>query len=372
MQRLDLPLALVILVLTGLGLIAIYSATGQDLSPEGEFRRQFQFALMGLVLFVLCAWSDYETWGRLHWLLYLLAVGLLIAVDVAGHTARGSQRWLSLGPIAFQPSEVAKLAVLNSLARVLAVEPGRRIPWTQALLLAGVPILLIFLQPDLGTALVIVAVLLVLLYAQGVSPLWLGAIALAGLLAGPLVLHDYQRERLLTFMHPERDPTGAGWNLIQSQIAVGSGEIWGKGLFQGTQNQFNFVPEHHTDFIFTVIAEELGLVGSVSVLLLYLYVLSSGLVTARVARERYGSLLALGIVTVLGFHVVVNIGMVIGLMPVTGVPLPLLSYGGSSLWVSMAMLGLLFSIRARRPKREPMPEPEFSLPDDQDLHDRLR
>ncbi len=361
MQRLDLPLALIALILTAVGLVAIYSATGQDLSAHGEFRRQLQFALFGLVLFLICAWSDYETWGRLHWLLYLISLGFLVAVDVAGHTARGSQRWLSLGPIAFQPSELAKLAVLNTLARVLA---RGRSAWLTGLIVAGVPVALIFLQPDLGTALVIVAVVLVLYYVQGANPLWLVAVMMIGLVAAPLVLHDYQRERLLTFMHPERDPTGAGWNLIQSQIAVGSGEIWGKGLFQGTQNQFNFVPEHHTDFIFTVIAEELGLVGGVAVLLLYLYVLSSGLQTAQVARDRYGSLLALGIVTVLGFHVVVNIGMVIGLMPVTGVPLPLLSYGGSSLWITMIMLGLLFSVRARRPKRTPLPEPEYAGPEE--------
>lgn len=360
MQRLDLPLALVALILTAVGLVAIYSATGQDLTSGGEFRRQLQFALLGLVLFLVCAWSDYETWGRLHWLLYFVSLGFLVAVDVAGHTARGSQRWLSLGPIAFQPSELAKLAVLNTLSRVLARGPN----WGLALVLAGVPMLLIFLQPDLGTALVVAAVLVVLFYVQGANPLWLAAMLMISLVAAPLVLHDYQRERLMTFMHPERDPTGAGWNLIQSQIAVGSGEIWGKGLFQGTQNQFNFVPEHHTDFIFTVIAEELGLVGGMAVLLLYLYVLSSGLVTARVARDRYGSLLALGIVTVLGFHVVVNIGMVIGLMPVTGVPLPLLSYGGSSLWITMVMLGLLFSVRARRPKRTPLPEPEYCPPEE--------
>lgn len=356
MQRLDLPLAPVALILTAVGLVAIYSATGQDLSSEGEFRRQLQFALIGLVLFFLCAWSDYETWGRLHWLLYVVALGFLVAVDVIGHTARGSQRWLSLGPIAFQPSELAKLAVLNTLARVLSKGRGS---WMLGLFVAALPMLLIFLQPDLGTALVVAAVVLVLFYAQGANPLWIVTVLVLGLVTGPLVLHDYQRERLMTFMHPERDPTGAGWNLIQSQIAVGSGEIWGKGLFQGTQNQFNFVPEHHTDFIFTVIAEELGLVGGLAVLLLYLYVLSSGLVTARVARDRYGSLLALGIVTVLGFHVVVNVGMVIGLMPVTGVPLPLLSYGGSSLWITMIMLGLLFSVRARRPKRVPLEEPEY-------------
>lgn len=361
MQRLDLPLVLVAFILTALGLVAIYSATGQDFSAGGEFRRQLQFAVLGLVLFGLCAWSDYETWGKLHWLLYLVALGFLVAVDAVGHTARGSQRWLSLGPLAFQPSELAKLAVLNTLARVLSRD---RASWLQALVLAGIPTLLIFLQPDLGTALVIAAVVLVLFYARGVNPLWLVALVLIGLMTAPLVLHDYQRERLMTFLHPERDPTGSGWNLIQSQIAVGSGEIWGKGLFHGTQNQFNFVPEHHTDFIFTVIAEELGLVGGIAVLLLYLYVLSSGLATARVARDRYGSLLALGIVTVLGFHVVVNIGMVIGLMPVTGVPLPLLSYGGSSLWVTMVMLGLLFSVRARKPKRVPMPEPEYNPPEE--------
>ncbi|MEW6282028.1 MAG: rod shape-determining protein RodA [Candidatus Eremiobacterota bacterium] len=358
MPRFDLPLVLSTLILTGLGLVAILSATGQDLGPQSEFRRQLLFAGLGLALMLIFALVDYEFWGRAHWALYALGSGLLVAVDLAGHTAMGAQRWLSLGPVSFQPSELAKLTVLVSLARVLGAptdrERSQRIPWVAATLLVALPMLLIFLQPDLGTALVLVCLLLTLLYCSGCSPVWLGAVVLLGLLAAPLVLHDYQRERLLTFLEPGRDPTGSGWNLIQSQIAVGSGEIWGKGLFQGTQNQFNFVPEHHTDFIFTVIGEELGLVGGLAVLAFYGYILSSGLATAVVARDRFGSLLAVGIVAILGFHVLVNIGMVIGLMPVTGVPLPLLSYGGSSLWVTMMMLGLLLSIRQRQPKRRPL------------------
>jgi rod shape determining protein RodA len=355
-RRLDLPFLLSVLVLALLGMLMIYSATGQDSAPRGEFARQAACLVVGLFLLALFSAIDYEFWGRFHWVFYLVGIGLLIAVLGAGHEAKGAQRWLSLGPLGrFQPSEPIKLLLCISLARLLAApvdrpdHPGGH-PFLPGLALTALPLLLILLQPDLGTALVLAALMLAMMYVAGIPFTWLGGLVAAGLALFPFVLRDYQRQRLFIFLNPESDPTGAGWNLIQSRIAIGSGQLWGKGLFLGTQNNLSFVPEHHTDFIFTVVGEELGLVGGLSLLILYAYLLLFGLRVAERARDRFGALLAVGIVATLGFHVLVNIGMTVGLMPITGVPLPFLSYGGSALLTNMMAAGILLSIWLRRPQ----------------------
>jgi rod shape determining protein RodA len=208
--------------------------------------------------------------------------------------------------------------------------------------------MLILVQPDLGTALVLVAVTLILFYFIGLKPWILFSTLFFGLAMAPFILHDYQKQRLLTFINPEGDPEGGGWNLIQARIAIGAGKIWGKGIFLGTQNQLNFVPEHSTDFIFTIVGEELGIIGAVGILLLYFYLLWQGLSVARDSRDLFGTLLAIGIVAMFGFHIFVNIGMNIGIMPVAGIPLPFISYGGSSLLTSMISIGILGSIYYRK------------------------
>lgn len=358
-RRLDIPFLLVVPVLAFLGLLMIYSATDRQAGPGSLLSRQMTYLWAGLFLFALFTAVDYEFWGKHHWLLYGLGLALLGAVLVpgVGETARGAARWLSLGPLgSFQPSEPVKLVVAVSLARLLAgpvdrTEPSGGLPFFKALLCALVPAVLIALQPDLGTALVLGALWLTAVYLAGAPAAWISGMVAAALVAFPLLLRDYQRDRLLVFFHPESDPAGAGWNLIQARIAVGSGQVWGKGLFEGTQNRLHFVPEHHTDFIFTVVAEELGLVGGLAILALFGYLLIQGMRTAGRARDRFGALLAAGIVSLWASQVVVNVGMTLGVMPITGLPLPFLSYGGSSLVTNFMAAGILNSIWSRRPER---------------------
>ncbi|MDQ7821992.1 MAG: rod shape-determining protein RodA [Candidatus Eremiobacteraeota bacterium] len=349
-HKIDFTLVLAVSTLVFIGILMIYSANGREPDSLSEVKKQLFYFLTGLVLMAVFTLVDYELWGRTSWYIYGLTIALLIAVMLFGHSAKGAQRWLSLGPIgAFQPSEMAKLAVIITLARFLSLHDS----WTsrdilKALFYMLVPLALIFVQPDLGTALVLLAVTAAMLFAIGVKPWILLSTLCAGLFTAPFILKEYQKKRLLTFLNPEADPEGAGWNLVQAKIAVGSGKLWGKGIFMGTQNNLNFVPEHSTDFIFTVIGEELGLVGGVGILVLYFYVLWKGIAIAESSHDLFGSLLAIGIVAMLGFHVFVNIGMTLGIMPVAGIPLPFVSYGGSSLITSMVAMGMLGSIYFRR------------------------
>lgn len=356
-RRLDLPLLLCTAVLALLGLAMIYSATGLSAGPGTEVNRQAMMIALGLVGMAFFTMVDYRVWRRMGPLFFVLLVGLLVAVLVVGTSAKGAQRWIELGPLGtFQPSEPAKLLLILSLARMLAggeddddEEPGAS-RFLMGLAMMGAAMVLVMLQPDLGTALATAGIGMVMLYGAGMPLKWLLGMIAAGLAAFPFVLHDYQRERILVFLNPEADPTGSGWNLMQSRIAIGSGGFWGTGLFHGTQNQLNFVPEHHTDFIFTVVGEELGFVGCVSVLLLFAYIVGHALRTSEALRDRYGSLLALGIGTLFSLHVVINTGMTMGLMPVAGIPLPFLSYGGSAVVTNLCALGILNSLWMRRPR----------------------
>lgn len=339
-----------------LGLAMIYSATGEA-GPGTEVNRQALMIAVGLVGMAFFTMVDYRAWGRMAPFLYALLVGLLTAVLAFGSAAKGAQRWIELGPLgSFQPSEPAKLLLILTLARVLAGpedddhEEPAGVRFAKAMTLIGLPMVLVMLQPDLGTALATAGVGMAMMYGAGIPRRYLLGVVAAALAVFPFVLHDYQRQRLLVFLNPEADPTGAGWNILQSRIAIGSGGFWGQGLFQGTQNQLDFVPEHHTDFIFTVVGEELGFVGCVSVLLLFSYVVGHALRTSEITRDRYGVLLALGIATLFSVHVLVNIGMTLGLMPVVGIPLPFLSYGGSAVVTNLAALGLLNSLWLRRPR----------------------
>ncbi len=354
-HRLDFTMMLCTVSLAVLGLVLIFSATG-DIGPGTEVNRQALMLVLGVGALVFCTMVDYRAWWRLAPLLYILLIGLLVAVLVMGSAAKGAQRWLDLGPLgAFQPSEPAKLLLILTLARVLAgaeeddEEPaGSR--FVKSLAMIGVPMLLVMLQPDLGTAIATASVGLAMMYVGGIPRAWLLGLVASGLAVLPFVLHDYQRERLLVFLNPDADPTGSGWNILQSRIAIGSGGVWGQGLFQGTQNQLDFVPEHHTDFIFTVLAEELGLVGCLAVLCFLAYLVVQALRTSEATRNRYGSLVAVGIGTLFAVHALVNIGMTLGLMPVAGIPLPFLSYGGSAAVTNLAALGILNSLWLRRPR----------------------
>lgn len=349
-KRIDFPLVLAVLSLVAFGFVLIYSATGRGPEATSEVGRQFLWFVPGLLMMILMALVDYEFWGKMHRWIYVLNVMLLLSVLVLGHEARGSQRWLALGPLTIQPSEIAKIFFIMTLARFLSTRVGQLTVRDVAfsLLHLAIPMLLILLQPDLGTALVLLAIYFVLMFMAGVSPWFLAGLCSLGGAVAPFVLKGYQKKRFLVFLNPEGDPHGGGWNLIQSKIAIGSGKLLGKGLFAGTQGQLRFVPEHSTDFIFTVVGEEHGFVGAIILLLLYFFVIWQAIRISCQARDSYGRLIAAGVMTMFLFHIVINIGMTIGLMPITGIPLPFLSYGGSSLLTNMMAVGLLLGISFRR------------------------
>lgn len=344
------PLAAAAIGLSIYGLIAIKSATLHVADAHADFGHQIAYLIVGIIAMLVLAFTDYHIWYRFAKPVYALTIVMLAAVAFVGHSALGAQRWIGVGPIVFQPSEPAKLLVTLSIAALLANPKRRYKKWWEIFIPIGavaVPALLVLKQPDLGTALVLVAILTTMLFFA--LPRWwqfaayVAAVGAAAA-ASPLFLHGYQRERLLVFLNPNHDPQGAGWSLIQSKIAVGSGELFGKGLFNGTQTQLGFVPEHTTDFIFTVIGEEFGFVGSVLLLGLYALLLFMGMLAVNAARDRYGLIVAAGIVAMFAFHILVNVGMTIGIMPVTGIPLPFISYGGSSLVTCLASVGVLLNI----------------------------
>jgi rod shape determining protein RodA len=348
--HLDGPLLLAVLAVCTAGLVVLFSAAGEDV---GVFLRQAARVGLGLGVMLFTAQIPPRVWRALAPWLYALGVLLLVAVALTGDIAMGAQRWLDLGVIRFQPSEIMKIAVPLACAWFLHDRPlppslGALIVLAAAIL---VPVLLIAEQPDLGTSLLVAAGggLVVLLaglqlrYILGIGALIAGAIPVAW-----HFLHDYQRQRVLTFLNPQEDPLGAGYHTIQSQIAIGSGGVFGKGYMNGSQAQLEFLPERSTDFIFAVIGEEWGLVGLAVLLLLYLMVLARGLYIAAQAQDTFTRLTAGALTLIFGVYVFVNAGMVAGLLPVVGVPLPLVSYGGTSMVTLMAGFGILMSIHSRR------------------------
>jgi rod shape determining protein RodA len=350
------PLALAGAAGTLVGLVCISSAGLRNPAFAGEAKRQLAYILVGIPVMLGFSFIDYRNWRRWAPGLYAVNLLLLLLILKGGHAAMGAQRWIALGPFGtFQPSEPAKLILAISLAAVMCKGTYQNLQelW-KPLLTVALPALLVLKQPDLGTALVLLAILTVILffglpklsdfaiYAFGVV---LVATAAVGTNA---VLKPFQKTRLLVFLNPKLDPLGAGYNLNQSKIAVGSGEWLGRGLYHGTQTQLGFVPQNSTDFIFTVLAEEWGFVGAIVLLALYVMLLYGGVSTMLVARDRFGFLLAAGLVGMFFFHVLVNIGMTIGIMPITGIPLPFVSYGGSAILTGFASLGVLLNIYSQK------------------------
>ncbi|HLE77481.1 MAG TPA: rod shape-determining protein RodA [bacterium] len=355
LRFLDWPLLLVTLVLVAGGVVVLYSATQAAGTGPAFVKIRLIHAAVGLIALAILAATDYQMLASAWRPILVGTIVLLALVDVAGRSAMGAQRWISLGPLGgFQPSEVAKLALIIALAKL--VEPRETWPWTAVgglVLAAAVPAVLIVGQPDLGSTLVVVAIFAAVMFAGGAPARVLASLAVAGAAAVPLVwglLRDYQRARLAVFLDPGIDPLGAGYALIQSKIAVGSGQLWGKGFLAGTQNLLHFIPEQHTDFIFTVIGEEFGFAGALIMLALFAVWVGRGLSIARSAKDRLGMLLAVGVVAMVAFHLFVNIGMTVGLMPITGIPLPFISHGGTALVVMLGSTGLLLSIGMRRKK----------------------
>jgi rod shape determining protein RodA len=353
------------LALSMLGLLMIYSATRVGLERDNlpasfSMERQMIFVAAGLILFVGLSFVDYRELGQLAHVIYGAMIALLGLVFLFP-AVKGAQRWFDLGYFQLQPSEFSKTACVLALAAVLG-RPQVKLRWGrigQALAVMAVPGVLIFLQPDLGTMLVFAFVTIVMLFGAGISGRQI--LVLSGLGVGALVavaqlgvLRDYQVDRIRVLMDPTIDPTGIGWNLRQSKLAIGSGQLTGKGLFQGQQTNFQYVPEQGTDFIFTAVGEQLGFVGGILVISAFLVLVWRLLVIAANARDRFGALVALGIAAMFAFHVFVNIGMTIGIMPVTGLPLPFLSAGGSSFLNFSLALGIANSIWLRR---SPVPVP---------------
>ena len=351
-QRLhvDVPLLLGLLMLCGLGLVVLYSAGGE--STDLVVRQGVRMLIAFGVMFVLAQVAPSHLLYWSPWL-YVLGLGLLGAVLLFGDVAQGAQRWLRLGPVKFQPSEIAKISVPMMVAWFLAERalPPRLGRVLVGLALVALPTLLIARQPDLGTSVLIASSGVFVLFLAGVG--WrlvgfAGVLAAACLPALWYVMHDYQRQRVLTFLDPQQDPLGAGYHIIQSKIAIGSGGLYGKGWLNGTQSQLEFLPERSTDFVFAVFSEEFGLLGVVTLLAIYLFIVFRGLHIAINAQDAFGRLVAGSLVLTFFVYVFVNIGMVSGLLPVVGVPLPLVSYGGTSIVTLMAGFGLLMSIHTHR------------------------
>ena len=352
------------LVIIAMGLLSLYSASfNNNVVGLSVFYDQLYCALLGILLMILLSQGDYRKFFDVSYIVYVISVVFLILVLVMGRQALGATRWFSIGGFSFQPSEFSKLAVIFFLGRYFSQRrPKLSFDFASSLgeiwgdliwplILIGISIALIFKQPDLGTAILVMGIFLVMLYASGISLKLFGGLLGIIALMMPLawhVLKPYQKDRLLVFLDPSRDPLGAGYTITQSKIAVGSGELLGKGWLSGTQNQLNFLPERHTDFIFSVIGEEWGLLGGLVLVYCYGIIIYCGFKIARQNKDPFGQLVAVGIVTILAMQVVINIGMVMGLLPVVGITLPMVSYGRTSFMVFAILLGFLLNLSKKR------------------------
>jgi rod shape determining protein RodA len=352
----DWALLGLVLLLCTISVFEIYSATLHT-KYTGFHTKQMFWIAAGLVAMFVFAKIDYHR--LLDWSPWAYGVCLvaLVAVKLVGHKVLGARRWISVGPMHFQPSEWVKLVLILVVARYLANLGGRSLTWKEifkAFAMVGVPMILVLIQPDLGTALTYTPILVAGLFLGGINLrqslilITCGAVLMGGIWTSGKILKPYQKARLTSFINPDNDPRGTGYQVRQSLIAVGSGGVWGKGTAKGTQTQGDFLPIPHADFIFAALGEEHGFVGAVFVLLLYFFILMRLIQNAQTAADLSGSLVIMGVVAVLTFQIAVNVGMVIDFMPVTGIPLPLMSYGGSSVLFSFLALGTAMNVRMRR------------------------
>jgi rod shape determining protein RodA len=353
LRRITWGLALTILAVSSIGFVMLYSAAGGDWDPWAS--RQISRFAMGFAIMIAVATVDVRFWMKAAYPFYALSVVLLVAVDLMGEVGMGAQRWLDLGFVQIQPAELAKISIVLVVARYFHgmnyEQIGNPLYLVWPILLTLVPALLIFKQPKLGTTLVVLATTAIIFFMAGVR-MWkfiLVAVSAAG--AVPVawsLLRDYQRQRVLTFLNPESDPLGAGYHIIQSKIALGSGGIWGKGLGGGTQSHLQFLPEKQTDFIFTMLSEEFGFVGGLVLIGLYTVIVLYGLAIALRARSQFGRLVAVGLLSGIYLNALINMAMVMGLVPVVGEPLPLVSYGGTSMLTLLFGFGILIGVYVHR------------------------
>lgn len=347
------PFLVLVTLVASVGFMSLYSAAGGHMDPWAG-KQMVRFAV-GMVMLIVVAVTDIRIWMRAAYPFFGVVALLLIYVDIAGHIGMGAQRWINLGFIQLQPSELMKIASVLALARFFhgaTAEDVRNPLFLLAPLgIIAVPIILVMVQPDLGTAMKIILVSGAMFFMAGVSYWMFAAVFAAAIAFMPIawqLLHDYQKKRVLTFLNPENDPLGAGYHITQSKIALGSGGITGKGFLQGTQSKLNFLPEKQTDFIFTLFTEEWGFLGGMFLLALFATVIIYGYVMALNCQNQFGRLLIMGIITNFSFYVIINIGMVMGLMPVVGVPLPMISYGGTAMLSVLFGFGLLMSAHVHR------------------------
>jgi len=352
--QIDWTLCLALTLIAGIGVLMLFSVAGSSWSP---------WAAKQLIRYVLCfglmiglAMLDLRVWFALAYPVYIVGLLLLVAVDLVGHTSLGAQRWLQVGPIQIQPSEIMKIGLVLALARFYhgMSAQSARLSWRLILpgLMTLIPVALVAKEPDLGTSVLIFATGLTMMVLAGLSWRVIAAGIVGAVVAIPPAimfgLHDYQRKRILTFLDPESDPSGSGYHILQSKIALGSGGLLGKGYGLGSQSQLNFLPEKHTDFIFSTLAEEFGFAGSVFVLFLYAAVIFMALRIASVAHSHFGRMSAAGVTATFALYVMINGAMVMGLAPVVGVPMPLLSYGGTVMVTVMVGFGLVQAVRVHR------------------------
>jgi rod shape determining protein RodA len=358
LQNFDWILLLLLILIAGISVANLYSATAaiRDVGGSQILVKQIYWYLIGFSVLLMMTTFDYHLLERLAFLAYLLTLGLLILVLLIGEVHSGSQRWLEFGGVRFQVSELAKVVLVLALAKYFSEQGMDRASrlrdlW-QPFLLIAFPCVLVAIEPDLGTALLLAIVSFSIILFTKVHRNSLLILFAACISAAPLMwfflFKEYQQQRILSFLSPSADPLGASYHVTQSKIAVGSGLFWGKGYLQGTQTRLHFLPEQHTDFIFSVLAEEWGFLGGVILLLLYLILILWGINIAKNSMDRFGSIVALGVVAFVFWQLFINVGMITGLLPVVGIPLVLLSYGGSSIVATMAGMGLLMNISMRR------------------------
>ncbi len=367
LKKFDFILFIVTVLIILFGLLTLSSATHATMTRGGDtlayVKKQAMWFILGLAAITAILKIDYEGFTKYSKLIYVVNVGLLLAVRFVGKTQNGAQSWIPIGPFYFQPSEFAKIFMIITFAVYLSNREGKLNRFRDLLptfVFFGIPMFLIIKQPDLGTALVFIAIYFGMLFIAGARPRNLiilvlaGALAVGGVLTAQLgfgldkPLKPYQLDRLTIFVDPYKDPRGAGYHVIQSQVALGSGGVWGKGLYRGTQTQLNFLPEQKNDFIFSVVGEEFGFVGSAILLILFYIFVQRGIKIAMGSKDMLGTLLATGIVSMLVFHLLVNVGMAAGIMPITGIPLPFFSYGGSSMLSNLMGVGILMNVHMRR------------------------
>ncbi len=345
-----------LIILLILGLVVLYSAAYQKQAITGKnfVFSQMIWIIFGAGLMLLVATTSYHSFLSVAYIIYGLQIFFLVMVLLFGKVALGAQRWISIGGIGFQPSEFSKIFTILVLARMIGDNP-QRLKTLRGLiapfLVVLFPMVLIFKQPDLGTAIIFLPIFLSMLWVGGVRFKYFLATIVTGILCVPFFWHflkGYQKDRLMVFINPNLDPLGAGYTINQSKIAIGSGVYTGKGWLSGTQNQLNFLPERHTDFIYSVVGEEWGFFGASLILILFMFLLMRGIKIAQISKNISGRLIAVGITTMLTLHVIINIGMCLGLMPVVGMPLPFISYGGSAIISNMIAVGFLLNVKLHR------------------------